>query len=357
MNTGQPHCEDAIHGSPIIALTDPVARLLDEYGFLSAVTKVLILPNHSTGRSHGFLSFVKRMVRTNQQPMSMSWSSKCALAYSFSQAKGLLIDWSVGPQLLGLIDKMPVLSWVHVIKTGVDHLPISALKCRGIMLTCVKGVYSRAVAEFVMGLVYCWAKRLLDHQGLRKKMDWQTIWSKELLGKKMLVLGTGEVGCAVAHLAVANGIQTFGVNKSGLHVCGFSQVVDVCKLMDVVQSADIVVNCLPLTSETKSLLGREFFKCMRKGSALINVGRDATIDHKALLEGLQQGQPVWAALDIDPPPKGHPYWRHPAIFLTQHCAYTSESARLALAHATMNNINLFLTGGELIGTVNLDKGY
>ena len=358
MSAEQPHRHHRdVDNPPVIALTLQVAHLLDEYTLLSDVPNAIILPDSVSVQTNRFLDFLKRLFVRNKTMNTAHLDSLTAFPDAAAQAEGLLIDWGIGPQLSELVGRMPRLRWVHVVKTGVDHLPLTVLRQRGITVTCIKGVYSGAVAEFVIGLVYCRAKHLLEHKQLSEKQGWQTLWSMQLKGKHMIVLGTGEIGQAIAQMAAANGIRSFGVNSNGHPVSGFTQVVATTNLMDILPKAEVIVNCLPLTAETQHLLDREAFQRMRSGSIFINVGRDESVVSQALLEGLRHGRPAWAALDIDPPAKGHPYWRHPDILLTHHCAYTSESARLALANATMRNVESFTTSRDFNSIVDLDKGY
>lgn len=106
-------------------------------------------------------------------------------------------------------------------------------------------------------------------------------------------------------------------------------------LAEVAGACDVLINLLPLTNSTRDLLDQELFARMRPGSLLINVGRGQHLAEQDLLDALDAGKPGHAVLDVfrnEPLPPEHPFWTHPRIRVSPHCAAvtrTDEAVRLA----------------------------
>jgi phosphoglycerate dehydrogenase-like enzyme len=349
----------------VIAITERLAEDLGTKWSWPQQAKSVILPNiNAASRTNKIGNFLSQFICHPFRSMAgKSQNSKINLLHNrtlnaeIRNAAAILVDSGWGQEASEVINAMPFLRWIHVVKTGVDHIPLDLLRKRRIMLTCIKGVHAQAVAEFAMGLIYCRLKRLIEHEYLTRQNQWKTIWSQGLAGKTLLILGTGEIGQKLAQLACGNGFVVTGVNSDGRQVDGFIKVQSPGTMATLWAEADVVVNCLPSTTETQEIVGAREFSQLKKGAIFINVGRDETVDSEALLSGLDAGKPEWAALDIAPPPRTHPYRNHSQVLLTHYCAYTSEYAKTHQAKATIDNINAFLAGEKLSGLVDLELGY
>jgi len=349
----------------VIAITERLFEDLGTKWSWPQQAKSVILPNiNAASRTSKIGSFLSQFIRHPFSAVAGKiHNSKINLLHNrtlnaeLHNAAAILVDSGWGPESTDVIDAMPLLRWIHVVKTGVDHIPQDLLRQRGIMLTSIKGVHAQAVAEFAMGLIYCRLKRFIEHEQLMRQNRWKTIWSQGLAGKTLLILGTGEIGQKLAQLACGNGFLVTGVNSNGRQVDGFVKVQSPGTMAGLWAQADVVVNCLPLTTETQKIVGKREFSQLKTGAIFINVGRDETVDSEALLSGLDAGKPEWAALDIAPPYPTHPYRNHSQVLLTHYCAYTSEYAKIHQAKSTIDNVNAFLAGEKLSGLVDLDRGY
>lgn len=354
-------------GKIIIAITKRLAKDFGE-NFLSEIDADIIIINMESflfkkGMINGlikllinntFLDFVK-LLKLNKLKNYIFKNKKLKSEVALSSA--LIIDWSVGNELTILMESMPLLRWIHVVKTGVDHIPVESVRQRNIYLTCVKGVYAQAVAEFTIGLIYYRFKKFCEHEEMKRQGRWSTLWSQGLAGRKLLVLGTGSIGKKIAFLAADNNLIVNGVNSDGRMVDGFVQVASSNCMVDLWLDADIVVNCFPLTPLTRGIIGNREFSLLKEGAIFINVGRDETVKADALLSWINASNSNWAALDIDKISKSHPYGYNPRIFLTHHSAYTSQKAKVDLADMTIDNVKSFLNGREISGKVDMDRGF
>src|SRR5262249_26228464 len=143
----------------------------------------------------------------------------------------------------------------------------------------------------------------------------------ELPGKTLLVVGLGEIGREVARLADAFGMRVLAARRTADEGAAGPE-----QLPDLVTEADAVVVTLPLTGQTRGLLGREECARMRDGTILGNVGRGAVVDEEALVEALASGKLAGAALDVfaeEPLPTSSPLWELENVILSPHTAALS----------------------------------
>ncbi|EPR37231.1 D-isomer specific 2-hydroxyacid dehydrogenase NAD-binding protein [Desulfovibrio sp. X2] len=271
------------------------------------------------------------------------------------EATGLVVDWGVQDGIAALLEGLPRLSWIHVVKTGVDHLPLDLLRARKLRVTCSKGAYSEAVAEFAMGLLYLFSKRYLEHFA-RPEAD-AVLWGRSLRGEKLLVLGTGHIGSQLAKLAAGAGLTVLGVNSSGRPVEGFSHTVPWERSGESAAGCGLVADCLPLTAATRGAVGRELFARLSPGACYVNVGRVETVDQRALSQALRERRLAFAALDAEASAVRLDRDVRQKVLVTHHSAYATEESRAGLAALVAGNIAAFAAGRELAGLVDLDAGY
>jgi phosphoglycerate dehydrogenase-like enzyme len=154
-------------------------------------------------------------------------------------------------------------------------------------------------------------------------------------------------------------VEVDAVTNSGRPVEGANPVA-ADALTDSVAAADFVVNALPVTPATRGLIARAQFQAMKESAYLVNVGRGATIATDDLVEALTQRQIGGAGLDVtdpEPLPDRHPLWDAPRTIITCHTANPSALNADALRDRVGENIRRLVAGEELIGRVDLDRGY
>jgi len=135
------------------------------------------------------------------------------------------------------------------------------------------------------------------------------------------VLGLGAIGAQVAQAAAAFGYPVLGWSRHDRQIDGVRCLAGPAALPEFLAGANILVNVLPLTAETRDLLDRARLSLLPAGSHLINVGRGATIVDDDLLQLLDEGHLAGAVLDVfraEPLPEAHPFWRHPRVTVTPH---------------------------------------
>ena len=213
--------------------------------------------------------------------------------------------------------------------------------------------------------IYCQLAVLRYHRGFdryeqlsRAGGAWLFEQPRPTRSSKVGVLGLGELGGAVARDLVALGFTVGGWSRGPKEIQGVECFSGRDRLFDMAVRCDILVNLLPLTSETEGILNRRLFEAMPKGSRIINVGRGRHLVEDDLVLALESGQIGGATLDVfrqEPLPADHPFWRNPHVLITPHVA-TSANPETA-APQVIENIHRALRGQRLINQVDLDRGY
>ena len=177
----------------------------------------------------------------------------------------------------------------------------------------------------------------------------------------MLMLGAGAIGRRTATLARAFGMRVIAAKRRNLDRLGpFDQVVAWETFREYLQSADVVLNILPLTRETEHLFTQAEFKRMRPDSIFVNVGRGGTVIQEALEDALISGTIGGACLDVtdpEPLPASSPLWEMENVILTGHYAgFTPRYDERANA-LFMKNLELYLAGKSPENLVDRVRGY
>jgi phosphoglycerate dehydrogenase-like enzyme len=272
------------------------------------------------------------------------------------------LRWDLdGEGLRYVLEQAPGLRWLHSPSAGVETWPIDEIRQRRIVLTNAAGVFAIPIAEWVVTAMLMIVKRAHAMHDAQREQRWANDLSlDELCGKTLLILGTGGIGREVARRAAAFDMRIWGSNRSGTPVEHIERVVTGDGWRDLLPETDFVVSTLPLTDETRDLIGAAELRLMKPSACLINIGRGATVDEPALLEALRAGTIGGAAIDAwvkEPLPADHPAWTTPNLIIWPHRSGSSpENTRRGL-ELFAQNAQRFVRGEELLNVVDLDAGY
>ncbi|MFE4132836.1 D-2-hydroxyacid dehydrogenase [Peribacillus sp. YIM B13482] len=261
-----------------------------------------------------------------------------------------------------IIGKAANLKWIMVMSAGMELMPFKAIEERGILVTNAKGIHKIPMAEYTIGMLLQYEKKLkLLMKNEREEMWDRKIEVGELNGKTMLVLGAGAIGGEVARLGKAFRMTTLGVNRSGKPVESIDRLYTLDNLLEAIPGADYIISVLPSTDETKDLLQKEHFKAMKESAVFVNIGRGDLIDEEVLIEALEAGELAHAILDVfDPEPleKGHPFWGMENVTVTPHLSSKSgEYLPRTFAIFEKNMREYLKSGKDFINVIDLSRGY
>ena len=221
------------------------------------------------------------------------------------------------PKLLPTAEK---LKWMQITWAGADRYTGSFPD--GITLTNASGAFGRIISEYTMGMILAQYKRLPQYYVNQKKKVWADLgYEKSLLHKRVLILGTGNVGSNIAQKLHAFGTYNVGLNRSGRSAEHFDEVHTMEVLDEQLPLADIVIGALPKTPGTVGLLDERRLRLIQKDALLVNVGRGTMIVTGDLEKLLDEGHFYGVVLDVmdpEPLPESSPLWTCERVLLTPH---------------------------------------
>jgi phosphoglycerate dehydrogenase-like enzyme len=185
------------------------------------------------------------------------------------------------------------------------------------------------------------------------------MWSLD--GRTLLVVGLGGIGTEVARRAQALGMTVIAIRNSSREGPPFvSEVGLSADLLAFARRADVIVNTLPLTAQTRGIYDKAFFDAAKHGALFINVGRGASVVTSELVAALGDGRIGGAGLDVtdpEPLPADHPLWRAPNVLITPHVSANVELGEEPRWLITRENLRRFAAGGRLLSEVDIPRGY
>lgn len=255
----------------------------------------------------------------------------------------------------GVINRLPKLKWISSLGAGVDHLVADTQIPAEIPITRIVDPFlTRDMTNYVIMSVMMYQRSMLDHLQNQRDKHWDRIPYSAI---KVGVLGLGELGAHCARHLSMLGFDTFGFSRTAKNIEGVSTFSGTNRSA-FLKKLDVLVNLLPVTPQTDSILNAELFDQMKDGSYLINVARGNHLVEHDLMNALDSGKLSGATLDVfrqEPLPEANPLWEHPKVLITPHVASvtTPASAMQLLA----KNIERLGMGEDLLHQVNREAGY
>jgi phosphoglycerate dehydrogenase-like enzyme len=212
--------------------------------------------------------------------------------------------------------------WVHCVGAGVDAFLFGDPLPDHVLLTRTSEHFGPQIAEYCVSRALAWSQRILELADEQRARRWTPRHPDTLRGNRVVIVGTGEVGAAIARAFDALGCDVHGVSRGGAARPPFHSVSTTSALGDMVGEARWLILAIPLTAETVRLVSRDVLaRC--NGAFLINVGRGALVEEEALPDALDAGWLRGAALDVfatEPLPPDSPLWARRDVLISPHVA-------------------------------------
>ncbi|MFN6571898.1 D-2-hydroxyacid dehydrogenase [Dendronalium sp. ChiSLP03b] len=260
-----------------------------------------------------------------------------------------------------VLTMLPALRWQQSPSAGVNHVLTPAFLERDIILTNGAGIHAIPIAEFVLTFMLYHAKNLRKLQIFQDQHTWvRGVFLKELANATLLIIGTGNIGMAIASRAKAFGMRVWGSRRHPELLANFDKIVGADEWRSLLPAADYVVIATPLTPETQGMIDATALRLMRRSAYLINIARGAIVDEAALLTALSEGWIAGAGLDTvitEPLPPESPLWSLPNIFITPHCSALSPSLKERITELFIDNLRRYQAGQPLRNIVDKQAGY
>jgi phosphogluconate 2-dehydrogenase len=281
-----------------------------------------------------------------------------AFLAALSDAQGLIgSSFPIDAAVLAQAPKLEVVSSVSV---GVDNYDLAAFRQRGVMLCNTPGVLTETTADTIFSLVMATSRRIVELALLVREGQWtqnigEALFGWDVHGKTLGIVGFGRIGQAVARRgALGFGMPVLYHSRSPVEVPDLAGGARRVSFDQLLRESDIVVLTLPLTEQTRGLMGAAQFGAMKPGAIFINGARGAIVREDALLAALDSGHLRAAGLDVfatEPLPLESPLRLHPRVTATPHIGSATHETRHAMAQLATSNLLEALAGNRPAATV------
>lgn len=255
----------------------------------------------------------------------------------------------------------PNLKMIFLLSAGVDKLqPFSNLP-PGVAVLNNSGVHSRKAGEYAAMALLMLNARVPEMLGQQRDQVWNMLFSSSIRGRRVTVIGTGDMGGPAGRAARLFGAVATGVRTKAAPHPDFDRVVSVADLDTVLPETDFLILACPLTEATRGLITRSRLASLPQGAGVINIGRGAVLDQEALCDLLDAGHLGGAVLDVftpEPIPKGHRTWTTKNLVISPHVSvddpltYNPDSFDIL-----WENIRAMRLGSKMPHQVDLSRGY
>jgi D-3-phosphoglycerate dehydrogenase len=253
-----------------------------------------------------------------------------------------------------LLKACPDLKMIAVLGVGTDNVDLAVASRRGIKVTNTPGFSAVSVAEHTLALMMAAARKIPEHEKELRAGRWTRMPMTQLYGKRVGIIGFGNIGRQFAGLARGIGMKvwawTFNPSARRAEEAGI-QFVEFDQLLS---QSDVIAVTIKASEKTRGLLSRQALEKVKPSCILVNTARASIVDTAAMIEALQKGKLAAAALDVydrEPLPPGDPILSLPNVVLSPHNAGMTPEAIERGNEMLVENILSFLQG-RLINAVN-----
>jgi phosphoglycerate dehydrogenase-like enzyme len=277
----------------------------------------------------------------------------------------IFVGWRIPPEHFAAARR---LRWIHSASAGIEDCLFPELVASDVVLTNSTGLHSVCIPEHVLGQMLVLARNFHAAQRLQQRGEWNRFaviayasGVRELHGSKLAILGAGPIGANLARMAAGLGMRVRVLRRDPRRaVPGAEAVWGPERLHELLGWADFVVLSVPLTAETRGLIGEAELRAMRSDAFLINIARGEVVDEEALARCLRAGGLAGAALDVfdqEPLPAGHPFWSLPNLVITPHISGYTPTYFDRMLGIFEDNLGRYLEGRPLVNVVDKQAGY
>jgi glyoxylate reductase len=260
-----------------------------------------------------------------------------------------------------VLDRFPRARVISNYGVGVDHIRLAVAEARGIAVGNTPGVLEATTADLGFALLLASARRVVEgdrhaHSPEFVRYDPGYMLGREVHGRTLGIIGMGQIGRRVARRAIGFDMAVLYHNRRrredverelapSLRFAGFDELL---------AQSDYVMLCVPLTDQTRGLIGERALGLMKPTATLINIARGAVVDADALARALADGRIAAAALDVtepEPLPRDHPLLSLPQAIITPHLGSATVETRRRMAELSVENLMAGLHGEPLVHPV------
>ncbi|MFN8490740.1 MAG: D-glycerate dehydrogenase [Caldilineaceae bacterium] len=305
-------------------------------------------------------------VLTNTQPSPQileMLGDECAVnLWHGAETEAALLQQAEGffcyghPKINGAVmDAMPKLRVISNLGVGVDHINLDDARARGIPVGNTPNLVDGATADMTFTLLMAAARNLIIGDRYARgpeflKYDPNLLHGHDIHGATLGIIGMGNIGRQVARRAQGFDMKVLYHNRKPNPQAEAELNATYATLPDLLRQSDFVTLNMPLTSETRGMIGREQLRMMKPSAIIVNIARGGVIDHAALLEALREKWIYAAAIDVtepEPLPRDHPLLTLDNLIIAPHLGSATRQTRRNMAQRAVDNLKAGLKGAPL----------
>ncbi len=239
-----------------------------------------------------------------------------------------------------VLDAAPTLAVVSRVGVGLDSVDVAAVHDRGVELYITAEAVRAPVAELTIGLILSVLRQIPAADRMIRAGDWRQVKGRLLSERTVAVVGFGGIGRSVAQLLAPFGCRVLACDVAGIDSGTAAEFgVEERSLADALTEADVVTVHVPLTDETRGIIGEAEFGTMPEGSIVVNTARGGVVDEAALCGALDSGHLAGAGLDVfDREPYSGPLTDFDNVVLTTHLGSATIEARDRMENEAVERI-------------------
>lgn len=271
-----------------------------------------------------------------------------------------ILQWGGDPIDGQAMDAAPKLKVIANVSVGYNNIDVEAATQRGIRVSNTPGVVTGSTADLAFALMLAISRRLIEMTQIVLRGEWRSFGPMEILGydvygKTLGIIGMGRIGAAVAQRAKGFDMKVLYHNRHRRQdeaELGAEYVKDIPTLLG---RSDFVSIHVPLSRETKHLIGAKELACMKPTAILINTARGAVVDQRALYEVLKRKQILGAALDVteeEPISPDDPLLKLDNVIVMPHIGTQTEETGISMSLMGAQNLLAGLKGEPMPNCVN-----
>ena len=254
-----------------------------------------------------------------------------------------------------MMAQLPNLKVISCYAVGVDHIDLEGAKRLGIPVGHTPGVLDDTTADMTFALLMAAARNVVQGDRYARgpeyiRFDCKVLVGQDVSGQTLGIVGLGRIGFQVARRAAGFDMPIIYHNRTPNEKAEKELGATYVSLEELLSTADFVTLNMPLTDETRKMIGKKQLALMKPTATLVNIGRGGTVDHEALLETMRDRRIHAAGLDVtdpEPLPRDHGLNSLDNVIIMPHLGSGSEQTRDAMAKMAAANLMAGLEGREL----------
>jgi len=281
------------------------------------------------------------------------WGAELSAALSDGAAGGKLTLGAVAPRL----------KWIQLMSAGADRLLNSGFIEEGVTVTTASGLHATPIGEFVLTAMLMFCKGAPTYMRAQARQEWTRFPPRELFGKTVGVVGFGHIGEEVGRLSKAFGCRVIATKRSATgrtSAPNADEILPPGELHRLLAASDFVVLSMPLTPETRGMIGDAELRTMKPTAVLVNIARGPVVVEAALIDALRESRIAGAALDVfeqEPLPAESPFWDMENVIVSPHISGGTEIYNQRVVEIFARNLGRYLRGEPLENVVDPARGY